>query len=202
MFAYIYIDESGDLRLEGSKHLILAALVVNDYKPLDRILKKMRRDKFVKELEGTCEIKANKSSEEVRVYMLEKLNSIKEARIFYMVLEKRKVFSEYLKNDKNKLYNFVAGKLAKNLPMEKGKISIKIDKSKGNQMLREDFNSYFMKNVNQTDNTITIEHSYSHAWSGLQFADLLAWSCYRKFEYADSKYLDRITIEKEVYLVW
>ncbi|MDD5340453.1 MAG: DUF3800 domain-containing protein [Candidatus ainarchaeum sp.] len=202
MFAYIYIDESGDLGDRGSKHLVLAALVVEDYKVLDRIIKNMRRNKFKKELRGAHEIKANKSSDSVIRYMLEKVNELKNARVFYMVLEKKKLFSEYLRNDKNKLYNFIAGKLAKNLPMDKGSISIRVDKSKGRQMLQEDFNAYFMKNLKRIDSRITIEHSYSHAWSGLQFADILAWSCFQKFEHGDSGYIDIIKIEQEVYQVW
>ncbi|MFH1520200.1 MAG: DUF3800 domain-containing protein [Candidatus Micrarchaeota archaeon] len=197
MFAYIYIDESGDLGGRGSKHLILAAIVVEDYKALDRIIKNMRRNKFKKELKGAHEIKANNSSDSVIKHILEKINELKNARVFYMVLEKKKLFSVYLREDKNKLYNFIAGKLAKNLPMDKGSISIRIDKSKGRQMLREDFNSYFMKNLKRTDSRITIEHSYSHAWAGLQFADILAWSCFQKFEHSNSSYIDIIRIEQE-----
>ncbi len=202
MFAYIYIDESGDLGARGSKYLILAALVVNDYARLDRIIKNMRRNKFRKELAGAQEIKANNSSEKVRSHMLHKLNDVIGARVFYMVLEKKKLLSDYLKEDKNKLYNFVAGKLAKNLPMNKGSVAIRIDKSKGRQMLREDFNEYFVKNLKADDSKIIIEHSYSHSWSGLQFADLLAWSCFQKFEHNNSRYIDVIKLEQEVYHVW
>lgn len=202
MFAYIYIDESGDLGHGGSKYLILAALVVEEYTALDRIIKNMRRNKFRKELRGAQEIKANNSSNAIRRHMLDKLNTVERARVFYMVLEKKKLFSDYLKSDKNKLYTFVAGKLAKNLPMDKDKISIRIDRSKGRQMLQEDFNSYFLKNLQRTDSKITIEHSYSNAWVGLQFADLLAWCCFQKFEHDDSTYIDDIKLEQEVYHVW
>ncbi|RZB28573.1 MAG: hypothetical protein AEth_02027 [Candidatus Argoarchaeum ethanivorans] len=71
---YIFIDESGDLGLGGSKYLVLSALIVENYSPLDRMIKNMRRHKFRKELRKASEIKANRSSDELRRYMLKKLN--------------------------------------------------------------------------------------------------------------------------------
>ncbi|MBU4406873.1 MAG: DUF3800 domain-containing protein, partial [Candidatus Altiarchaeota archaeon] len=71
---YIYIDESGDLGIRGSKYLVIAALFVEDHKPLDRIIKNMRRNKFRKQLRKSIEIKANKSSKEVKKHVLSKVN--------------------------------------------------------------------------------------------------------------------------------
>src|SRR3989338_10061886 len=116
-FKYMYIDESGDLgtKLNSSKFLVLAALVIDDPKELDRIIKNMRRNKFKKELRKANEIKANRSSGEVISYMLKKLNSVSGIKVYYIVLDKSKIYSDYLRSDKHKLYNFVAGKLANNI---------------------------------------------------------------------------------------
>ena len=197
---YVYIDESGDLGLRGSKHMVLAALIVENYKPLDRIIKNMRRNKFRRMLRNASEIKANKSSDEVRMHMLAKLNGLNDAQILYVVLEKKKLFSEYLKNDKHKLYNYIAGKLAQNLKLQDAGAEIRIDKSKGKQLLQDDFNAYFKTKLAGSEPKIF--HSYSHGWSGLQFADLLAWSCFQKFERNNPKFLDLIKLQQEVYLVW
>jgi len=204
MIRHMYIDESGDLGEKGSKYMILAALIVEEPRNLDRIIKNMRRNKFKRELRKVVEIKADKSSDAVIKYMLQKLNDVKGAKVFYIVLEKKKIFSDFLKNDKHKLYNYVAGKLARNILLNNMDIHIKIDKSKGKQMLREDFNSYFTKCLTEKSTAIKarIEHSYSHSWSGLQFVDILAWSCFQKFESNDSTYIDLIKIEQEVYHVW
>ena len=86
---YVFIDESGDLGLKGSKYLVLAALIVEDSRKLEKLIKNMRRNKFKKELKKAAEIKANKSSEEVRSYMLEKLNLVGNAKVLYVVLEKK-----------------------------------------------------------------------------------------------------------------
>ena len=200
----MYIDESGDLGTKGTKYMVLAALLVDEPKQLERIIKNMRRHKFRKELRKATEIKANKSSHEILRYMLLKLNEVKGARVFYIVLEKKKLFSEYLKNNKHKLYNYVAGKLAKNIILNNVDVEIRIDKSAGKQLLQQDFNSHFAKNLQDKSNLIKIriEHSWSHCWAGLQFADVLAWSCFQKFEHNNSEYVDLLKIEQEVYHVW
>lgn len=111
----MYIDESGDLGISGSRYLVLSALIVENPQDLDRVIKNMRRNKFKKELKKANEIKAHASSKEIIIYMLKKLNEINKSKVFYVVLEKKKIFSEFLKNDKHKLYNYVAGKLARNI---------------------------------------------------------------------------------------
>lgn len=201
---FVFIDESGDLGEKGSRYLVLAALIVPDHAALERIIKNMRRYKFKKQLRKANEIKADHSSEEVIGHMLSKLNEVPGAKVFYMVLEKKKTSSEFLKEDKHKLYNYVAGKLARNLPVEKGRVEIRIDKSKGKPLLQEDFNQYFLRNLNHSERQLDVilHHSYSHNFSGLQFADVLAWSCFQKFEHANSQFVDVLKIEQEVYHVW
>jgi len=200
MQKYVYIDESGDLGAAGSKYLVLSALVVSDYNCLDRIIKNMRRNKFKKELSKAAEIKACHSSREVILHMLRKISETSGAKVMYVVLEKKRIYSEYLKSDKNKLYNYVAGKLARNLDT-KDDLDIRIDKSKGKQLLQQDFNNYFRK-ILASSARIAISHSHSHAWAGLQFADVLAWACFQKFEHNDSSFVDEVKIEQEVYHVW
>lgn len=203
-FKYVYIDESGDLGAHGSKYMVLAALIIENPRDLDRVIKNMRRNKFKKELKHATEIKANKSSVQLIKYMLEKLNSFKDVKVLYVVFEKKKLFSEYLKNNKDKLYNYVAGKLAKQLMMDNCHIEIRIDRRYGKQLLQHDFNEYFTKCMNEkcTPAKVKIDHSYSHNFSGLQFADILAWICFQKFEHNDSSFVDLLKIEQEVYHVW
>ena len=204
MFKYLYIDESGDLGVDGSNYLVLAALLIDNPASLDRIIKNMRRNKFKKELHKASEIKANHSSDEIRVYMLKKLNEVTGAKVFYIILEKKKLYSQYLKNDKNKLYNYVAGKLGRQLFLHDTDLEIRIDRSKGKQLLQDDFNHHFEQCLKEKSSRINVKifHSYSHSWSGLQFADILSWSCFQKFEHGNSAYVDELKIDQEVYHVW
>jgi len=205
-FKYMYIDESGDLGFKkgSSGFIIISALVVENNKELDRIIKNMRRHKFKKNLSKMNELKTYELHDSIRVYMLKKLNYVTNVKVFHIILEKKKVFSTYLKRDKHKLYNFMAGKLAKNILMNDTNVEIKIDKSKGNIFLQKDFNSYFKNMLEQGNEGMRckIDHSYSHSWAGLQFADLLAWCCFQKFERNDASYLEMLDIEQEFYTVW
>lgn len=178
--------------------------MIDEPHDLKRIIKNMRRHKFRKQLKKATEIRANKSSSEIIRYMIKKLNEVRGAKVFYIVLEKKKLFSKYLKKDKHKLYNYVAGKLARNIILNNVDIEIKIDKSKGKQLFQKDFNEYFERNLKEGCKIIKckIEHSYSHSLSGLQFADILAWACFQKFEHNNNEYIDLLTIEQEVYHVW
>lgn len=200
---YLYIDESGDLGLRGSKYLLIVALLVDDFRPLDKIIKNMRRNKFKKELSKANEVKANKSSFEVRTHMLKELNKLEGSQVFCTVMNKSFLNSEFLINDKHKLYNYVAGYLA-NLIETKGNVEVRIDKSKGKQMLRDDFDNYFGDQLirNSEIRNIQIYHSYSHAWSGLQFADIIAWSYFQKFEHKNELYADLLNIKCKMSKIW
>lgn len=200
---YMFIDESGDLGSQ-SKHLIFSALLVKDELPLKRIIKNMRRNKFKKELKKANEIKGNKSSPELVKYMIKKLNEIEGAKVFYITLEKDKCHSIYLNDHKHKLYNYVAGWLAQNIILEECDILVRIDKSKTKQVLRDDFNKYFEPRLKENCflNKVEIHHSTSHSWDGLQFADILAWAAFQKVEHGNDEFIDKLTIEKEVYAVW
>ena len=202
----MYIDESGDLgNKQGSSHyIIISALLVDNPAPLDRIIKNMRRNKFKKELRVFSELKANKLKDKTTIYALKELNSVKNAQVFHMILEKKKILSNFLKNDKHKCYNFVAGKLARNIILEGVDVEIRIDKSRGKQMLQEDFNQYFEKCLREKSEIykVAIHHSYSHSWSGLQFADLLAWAAFHKIEHNNTEFIDVLQTEQEVYNVW
>jgi hypothetical protein len=200
---YMYIDESGNLGSQ-SKHLILSALLVKDPHPLDRIIKNMRRNKFKKELSKTKEIKANSSSPGVIKYIIKELNRLPEARVFYITLNKEKCYSSFLNGDRNKLYNYAAGWLAKNIVLNDCDVCIRIDKSKTKQLLRDDFDKYFEMKLRDDCSLgkVEIYHSDSCIWSGLQFADVLAWAAFQKIERGNDEFLSKLTIETQFYEVW
>jgi len=200
---YVFIDESGDLGQGGSRYLVLAALIVPEPKRLVRIIRDLRWHKFRKELRKASEIKANRSSRELIRQMLIRLNQVPGARVSYAVLEKRRVFSPYLKADRHRLYDYVAGKLARNLPVGSEGLTVLLDRSKEKQLQREEFDRCFRRNLKAAKGTpVSIEHAYSHAWVGLQFADALAWACFQKFERNNPEYVELLGIEQEVYHVW
>lgn len=196
----MFLDESGDLGQNGSEYLIISALVVDDPKPLRKLITNMRRNKFKKELKKANEIKATSSSDAVRKHMIEQLNSIDNACIYCVSFNKKLNGNPKLQKDTHKLYNYIAGALASQINISDS-IIIRIDRSKNKHVLRKDFDDHFLSNLKKDSKLRSIEifHSHSHAWHGLQFADMIAWSYFQKFERKNSSYVDLLSLECNVY---
>jgi hypothetical protein len=187
MSIYVYIDESGDLGFhpeKSSTHLIITALFVSDPLKLDRIMKSIRRNAPQKEIKKSFEMKGSKLSETTVKRLLIKLNEIQDIKIVHIIAEKKHLQRYLEKNNKNQLYNIIVGEIAKHIPFEKTGLEIRIDKSKNKKELRDEFNTYFIETLKSYSSCHVIEntihHNDSKMWSGLQFADILAWSEYQK----------------------
>ena len=74
---YIYIDESGDLgdKYSSSKYFVLAAIVVNNSKHLNRIIKETKR-KYSNIIGRDLEVKGNKTDRNILKKILGKLDNI------------------------------------------------------------------------------------------------------------------------------
>lgn len=200
----VFIDESGDLGEKGSKYFIISALIINDEKPFKRLIKNMRRNKFKKELKKANELKATKSSVEVINYLLKQLLPIKFSATAVVML-KEKNYSTYLSEHKDKFYNFVSGKLARNLNVLQEKdLEIYIDKSKRKNELRTDFDQYFSRNLKEVGfcGNLKIKHSYSHSYDCLQIIDFISWAVFQKFEHNNENYLELIKTKLEIIQFW
>lgn len=186
----------------SSRLLITCALVVKDAKKLDYIIKRMRRGKFKDELKSKKEIKGSKCSDALVEHMLEQLNKV-DAAIFYSVADKRKLTNNFLKTYKPRFYNFVCGFLVDGICKHVDKdsrVSLVVDKSKEAKLMTE-FNHY-LKNVfksqsksNEIKTDLTITHGDSVNYSGLQFADVVAWCCFQKHERDNPRFMNKLTIK-------
>ncbi|MCL4345313.1 MAG: DUF3800 domain-containing protein [Candidatus Thermoplasmatota archaeon] len=198
--AYIYIDESGDLGLseKSSRVIVISALVTEDYRPLDRIVKNARRYKFRKELSKANEIKFNNSSRELRIYLVKKLNETPGCTGYHCILRKEKIISEYLRNNKQKLYNYVAGLLADLIKINYDEVEVRIDKYKRKQFMRDEFNNYFIERLKRGSriSSLNIYHSNSENFTGIQLVDLLAGSVFSKYNNDNPLYVDLIDQER------
>ncbi|MEK6983990.1 MAG: DUF3800 domain-containing protein [Nanoarchaeota archaeon] len=201
---YIFIDESGDLGEAGSKYLIITAIWTEKLEIFDRLIKNIRRHKFRKILKKVSEIKANSSSNKLREYILKKFNEIEDFKGHAIILEKKKVFSKYLKDDKHKLYNYVCGILASTMTFESKHLVIRIDRSKGKQALRDDFDDYIKRKciVDNSTRGVEVYHSWSHSWAGLQIVDFVSWALFQKFEYNNDYYHKLIEKKINIYFLW
>ena len=172
----------------------MSALIVKESRDLDRILKRVRRNKFGNAIKNTSEIKASASSPELRKYLIERMNVLNNIRAVHCVIDKSKNKKKIDTLKKDDFYNSVAEVLAEGITIKSSVVELHIDKSKGKQILRDRFNAIFEKKLRTGSNinTVRIYHSYSEKFSGLQLVDLLAWVVYQKYNNNDETYFDLI----------
>lgn len=200
---FVYIDESGDLGFhpKSSSHIIITALFISDFSKLDRIIKNFRRNVFRNELKNSFEIKSNKVSELLIRRLLIKLNEIPDIKITHIILDKKTVQTQALEKNKHQFYDKIVSEIAKHIPFEEVELEIRIDKSKNKKILRDEFNNYF-ENILKSHSSCRIagniiHHSDSKMWSGIQFADVLAWAEYQKIVFGKIDFISLIDKEKQ-----
>ena len=201
MSIHIYVDESGDLGMRGSKYFVIAALKTKDPKSLERIIKRVRQRKLKKPLKKAPEIKANKSPPHIRKYILEKISK-QEVKINAIVVEKSMILPR-LYEVKNRLYNYLAGILLKEFNKDNEMIII-IDKKDTNALIRKDFDEYIARKLEIINNkrNIKIFHKESQTCKGLQVVDFVAWAIFRKYEKDDEEYFEIIKNKTSVKYLW
>jgi hypothetical protein len=112
---YIYIDESGDLGDNplGSRYFVIAAIIVDDPKNLNRIIKDAR-NKYRNIIGRDLEIKGNKTNRDVIRKILGKVNNI-DYQVFAIFIDKQNLHNipDFYKY--NVLYDTLASKLAEKI---------------------------------------------------------------------------------------
>ena len=189
--SYIYIDESGDLgtKKASSKYFVMAAVKVENSKKLENIIKKTRRD-FKKKMLTSNEVKGGNLPYGLKIKILEKLKNM-DYEVFIIVFDKENRYKIGY-GDNKKAYDILASRLAKLINIDKPTF-IFIDKSKNKQEEIDNFNEFFLNNLNNIKKQpITIEHADSMHYKGLQMADLISWSTFQNFENDNPEFLDII----------
>ncbi|MEM3334089.1 MAG: DUF3800 domain-containing protein [Thermoplasmata archaeon] len=203
---FVYIDESGDLGKFGTDYFTVAGVVVEEPLILKRIIKKIRQRKLKKSIKQLPELKANKTNEFVKKAILKKISD-SNLKIFAIVVEKTKILP-HLYDVKDRLYNYICRILIDEI-VEENYVSVHIivDKKYTNTLIRENFNSYIQKKINEKNShiVVNIEHRDSQATPELQVVDFVAWAINRKFNSNDEIYyrmIEKNIVNKERILLW
>ena len=204
---YIFLDESGELgfKRSSSKYFVITLLSCDggEIYALRRIIRKVRERIIKKKLKRYPEIKGNNSTDKIRKEVLERFIKTN-SEIFAIILEKSKVY-EYLKDKKNKLYNYISNLILNECSFDDSFVCLVVDKSKSNRSLREDFDNYISRKLNEKNQVckLSIKHENSQNEAVLQVLDFISWAVFRNYEYQDSRFIeiikDKIVIKKEVF---
>ncbi|MEK6859224.1 MAG: DUF3800 domain-containing protein [Nanoarchaeota archaeon] len=201
---YIFLDESGDLGFKdkSSKFFVITLMCCDVHTEIEisRIIKKIRRKILKKKMKNTSELKGNNSSDKIRNAVLEKASK-KNIEIYTIILDKSKVYN-YLRDYKDKLYNYTANLILNECSFDNNKISLVVDKRGG--VLAADFNRYIkFKLINKNNCDIKVEHKNSNKDGCLQVLDFISWAIFRKYESKDEEFYNiirsKITTEKHMF---
>ena len=186
---YIYIDESGELA-KKTNYFIIGAIIVNDSKKLDRLIKKARRD-YSKYLADSNEIKGTKVPPFIIKKILSRLNNI-DYKAFVIVFDKQYKYKINFKGNYNYLYNVLSAELAAEINISSSTV-VYVDKSKNKEDDINNFNEMFLDGLNNfKDWPVNVNHVNSVSYNGLQVIDLIVWSVFQSVENDNCEFVEII----------
>lgn len=194
---YLYLDESGNLGMEG-KYFTIAAIETTNSKPLNNVVKKSilkTKNTFIK-FKDSNEIKASDSSPIIKDYFLTKIAS-KDINVRYITSDKRHV-KKALLDDENLFYNYMLKFLIVPVAKKSGlkKLIIQLDKRSIKVKSANSFEDYInlvLRYELNLDIEIIVEYFESHNSYAIQAADFVANAIYTKYEYGYDYYYDLIS---------
>lgn len=199
---YIYLDESGNLGYsnKSSKYFLIAMLSTRNHKSIDNCIKRIRQRKLKKKFKEIPELKFNNSDEIIRKSVL-KCIANKEANIYYILLDKRKV-SDKSATTKTEFYTYLTGFLISQILEEKENIELIVDKPLSREK-REEFNEYIKEKIIdklKSKVNIRVEHKDSKEDKCIQAVDFISGAIFSKYEFNNELYFNIIQnrIKQEV----
>lgn len=183
----VFIDESGDAGFKFEKgssvYFIISAVIFSDFLEAEKTavaIKELRRKEGFSD---NFEFKFNNSSKKTRENFFEAVKTF-DFKIRYLIVDKRKIKSDELKNNKDSFYSYAIKMLLKYSNDTILDASIKIDGS-GDRVFKRNFSSYLRKNLNFSDKKIIKNFKFIDSKENvlIQLADMVAGSERRYFEY-------------------
>ena len=198
------MDESGCLGFDPnkkgtSKNFIISFLLISNKRPIEKIVRKTFRNMLPKDKKGHPGVlHATKEKTSIIKNVLEGLSTLNDVKIMYLRLNKERVYT-HLRDEKQVIYNFVTNILLdrlinKGLCLQDSQITLIASRRETNKILNEQFQGYTHTKVKNNHGLhINVEIKTPSQEKGLQVVDFVSWSCFRKYEHADSRFYDIIS---------
>ena len=192
--SYIFLDESGDLgfdfrKKKTSRFFVITFIFTRDKTALQKIVSEvLKRFNNTQRRSRSGIIHAYKEDPETRHTLLNIFHNKKCASIITIYLDKKKD-SNKLHIQKHLLYAHITNTLLsractkKLIPTDK-RIHLIASQRETSKFLNRHFSSYLktrMKNSHNIDIEVRITHPSTE--KGLQIADIISWSIFRKYEH-------------------
>jgi hypothetical protein len=182
----VFIDDSGDagFKLEqgSSRFFVIAAVIFNDNLEAEKTAVAIKEARRKLGFSDYTEFKFNKSRKIVRENFLRAINSFN-FKIRCLVIDKKLIRSNELKNNKNSFYGYAIKTLLKYSNKSIFEASIKIDGS-GDRTFRKTFLSYLRKQLNSKQTKIIKHCKLINSKNNVlvQMADMIAGSIRRSYD--------------------
>ncbi|MDP1845936.1 MAG: DUF3800 domain-containing protein [Candidatus Moranbacteria bacterium] len=203
----VFIDDSGDagfkLNKGSTEYFVISAVIFDDNLEAEKTavaIKELRRNIGFSD---KVEFKFNKSKKKVRENFLQTVNKFK-FRIRSLVVDKKIIRSDELKNNKDSFYSYMIKTLLKYNNTTISDASIKIDGS-GDRVFRRSFVAYLRKQLNSRQTKIIKQCRLVNSKSNvlIQMADMIAGSIRRNRDTAKTDHaIYRNIIKKHIEDEW
>jgi hypothetical protein len=186
----VFIDESGDAGFKFDKgsslYFVISAVVFEDFLEAEKTaiaIKELRRNLGFSD---NFEFKFNNDKKKIREKFFVAIKDF-DFCIRYLIIDKRKIKSDELKNNKNSFYNYAIKMLLKHSHTILN-AKIKIDGS-GDRIFKKNFSVYLRKNLNSSEKRIIQNLRFVDSKENvlIQLADMVAGSERRFFEFKNIK---------------
>jgi hypothetical protein len=182
----VFIDDSGDAGFKlgkgSSEFFVISAVIFNDSLEAEKTaiaIKELRRKLFRRD---DVEFKFHKSKKSVRKSFLEEVSKFS-FRIRCLVVDKRVIYSQQLRSNKNSFYGYIIKTLLKYSDGTVLDAKIRIDGS-GDRIFRKSFTAYLRKELNNNERKILKNCKMIDSKSDvlIQMADMIAGSIHRSYQ--------------------
>jgi len=212
---FVFVDESGDLGFgkSSSRHITVAAVIVEDGTRLERIPQKMRRRRLKKSLFRKPELKFHNSNPDLRKAVLKRIVALNEARIVSVTVDKTNA-REGDRDHREDIYTRASSELVREIcrfVKVRDELTIVFDARPCNRDLGAGFDRRIRlhaingcREVGRIPPEVRIRRLDSLNSRGLQVADYVAGAIQRKHEIGDASYhaiiVPIIVVEKTIRL--
>lgn len=188
----IYLDESGDLgfSLRSSDYFVISFLTAKDKTLLKRAVRKVKKKH---RLAPGFELKGNTTPPRIKEDLLKRIAKL-DIDIHTIVMNKAKV-TPRLRQDTNILYNYVLGRIVVPYICKQSVVTIMVDRRVVSVTSGFKLNEYLAYKVwyeNLADVDMHIQHEDSKWTLGIQAADVVCNSIFRKYESRDERFYNLI----------
>jgi hypothetical protein len=202
----VFIDDSGDpgFKIEkgSSKVFIITLIIFDDNLEAEKTsvaIKELRRKLKVSDL---YEFKFNKCSLLFKENFIEVVKPFK-YRVRAIIVDKRVIYSQRLRNYKEDFYNFIIMQVLKHSEGYVKNAKLRFDK-RGEKTLRDNLRVYLSRELDNKNKKYFKDLKFVDSKENtlIQLADMVAGSIFSYYAGKDKKYLEILKTSKKIEDIW